>query len=482
MEVRTRLAPSPTGKLHLGTAYASLWPYFFAKRNKGIFVLRLEDTDRERSTQGFAEEIISSLKWLGISWDEGPYYQMDRLSLYKEASQKLLDEGKAYFCFCSKEELGEERERQKKKGLPQVYSGKCRNLNLSQAAKEKANGTPFVIRHKVVEGRSLVEFEDLIHGHVSFNSELLGDMVIMRSNGIPLYNFAVVVDDIDMRITHVIRGDDHLSNTPKQILFFEALGKNLPKFAHYPLILNQDRIGKLSKRAGSTSVDEYRKEGYLPDAVFNYLALLGWTPPNEEEVLSKEQMIELFDIKDINKSASAWNEAKLEWINGEYIRRTENSKLKNQISEYLKGMSSGSLDHPTEEEVEKVIPLVKERIKKLSDFIPLTDFLWEKPEYDMVQYQNLKIKNQNVVLNKILEKLEEMEKPWEAQVFEQTFRKLAQDESLSATQMFQLIRVAISGQSVTPPLFECIKNLGEQESILRVKKALEFVSTTQHIA
>lgn len=462
MDVRVRLAPSPTGKLHLGTSYAAIWPYLFAKKNNGVFILRIEDTDRERSTKEYAENIISGLKWLGVNWDEEPVFQMDRLNLYQEASNKLLREGKAYYCFCTKEDLDEEKEKQRKSGLPQIYSGKCRNL--------KQEGSSYVIRYKLPDRRGVVEFEDLIHGHVEFNSELLGDMVIMRANGIPLYNFAVVVDDADMKITHVIRGDDHLSNTPKQILFFEALGITPPLFAHYPVILNQDRVGKLSKRAGSTSLEEYQKQGFLPEAMFNYLVLLGWTPPGGVEILSRDKITMLFDIKDMNKSASAWNEEKLLWINGEYIRKMSDEELTEKLVDFL-------VDHPAKEKIGPVIALIKERIKKLSDFVPLTDFLWEKPEYDLEVFNRLKIKDLRFKIEKILDNLSKLEKPWKSDIFEQTFRKLAEGLGLSATEIFQLIRVAVSGQLVTPPLFESIKILGEEETIKRIKEVLVFLNS-----
>jgi glutamyl-tRNA synthetase len=466
MNVRTRMAPSPTGNLHLGTAYATLWPYLFAKKSEGKFLLRIEDTDRERSTNEFEENIINGLKWLKFSWDEGPFHQMDRLNLYMEKTQQLLQEGKAYFCFCSKEELDEERKKQTESRLPQIYSGKCRNIPSGEAEKRKEGGEPYVIRHKLSEDRGVIEYEDLIHGKISFDSKLIGDTVIMRQSGIPLYNYAVVIDDIDMGITHVIRGDDHISNTPKQILLWEAFGKDLPSFAHYPVLLNQDRSGKLSKRTGSTSVEEYKHMGYLPEAMINYLALLGWTPPNNQEVLSFEEIINVFDIKDMNNAAAAWNEQKLDWINGEYIRKMSDEELTQRLEAYL-------VDHPRKEKIAPLVPLIKERIKKLSDFIPLTNFILEKAEYDLEVFKKLKIDDPKVVLEKVLKNLEEMEKPWSSENFEQTFKKLAEELEISNVDMFQLLRIAVSGQLVSPPLFESIQILGEEETLKRIKYVLE---------
>ncbi len=467
-EVRVRMAPSPTGNLHLGTAYATLWPFLFSKKNKGTFILRIEDTDRERSTKEFEENIIEGLKWLGLNWDEGPFHQMDRLDLYKEHAQKLIDQDKAYYCFCTKEELDAERKLQTAEHLPQVYSGKCRLLTNEEVKQKMDSGKPYVIRLKVPEERGVVEFDDLIHGKISFESKLIGDTVIMRQSGIPLYNFAVVVDDIDMKISHVIRGDDHVSNTPKQILLFEAFEKSHPNYGHFPVILNQDREGKLSKRTGSASVDSYKHEGYLADAIINYLAFLGWSPPEGKEILSKEEIIELFDIKDMNKAPAAWNQGKLDWLNGEYIRRMSDEKLTEVMVDYL-------VDHPAKDKIGPLVPLTKERIKKLSDFIPLTDFIFNEPEYEMESFEKLKIQDTKMVLEKVLEGLESMQKPWKSDIFEKTFRDLAEELKIPAGSMFQLIRLVVSGQLVTPPLFESIQIIGEDKVISRVKKVLNEI-------
>lgn len=477
MNVRTRMAPSPTGNLHLGTAYATLWPYLFARSSKGQFLLRIEDTDQNRSTKEFEENIISNLKWLTFDWDEIPQRQMDRLELYKKTATSLLAEGKAYLCFCSKEELEEERQQQLKKGLVQVYSGKCRNLDAGEIEQKKQQGLKYAIRYKLPSDRGIIEFEDLLHGKISFDSKLLGDMIILRENGVALYNFAVVIDDIDMAITHVIRGDDHLSNTPKQVLFFEALGKNPPIFVHYPMVLNPDRVGKLSKRAGSTSLDDYKKDGFLKEALLNYLALIGWTHPQGKEIFNKDELTALFDISKMNRSAAAWNPQKLEWLNGEYIRLMSDEKLKGEIKNYLDNiLGSGA---PVDSQLTAVVPLIKERIKKLSDFVPLTDFLWEKPEYDIETFKKV-IKDQGEIkaaMQVVFSQLETLASPWEASEFESAFKKLALEGGLSNTQMFQLIRVAISGQLVTPPLFESIQILGEEETKSRVKEVVSWLAT-----
>lgn len=461
------MAPSPTGNLHLGTAYTTLFNYLFAKRMQGAFILRIEDTDRERSKLEFEENILDGLKWLNLNWDEGPYRQSERLENYQKAALKLVAEGKAYRCFCSKEDLDKEREDRQKLNLSLVYSGKCRNLSDEEIKTNLEMSKPAAIRFKMPEDRGEISFEDLIHGKISFDSKLLGDMVILRSNQTPLYNFSVVVDDVDMQITHVLRGDDHLSNTPKQIVLFEALNAKVPEFAHWPSILNPDRIGKLSKRNNATSIDDYKKLGFLSEAIVNYLALLGWTFPEDKEIMSLKDMEENFDLKKMRLSPAAFNMEKFEWMNGEYIRNLLDEELLKRLQEFL-------VDHPDKDKIEKVVPLIKDRIKKLSEFIPLTDFLFNTPEYDIKVFEKLNIKNPKEVLGKVLEKLTNMEKPWKANIFEQTFRDLAKEEGLQAAQFFQLLRAAVSGQLITPPLFESIQILGEDETEKRIKKAIDI--------
>lgn len=464
-DVVTRMAPSPTGKLHIGTAYATMWPYVFARHNGGKFILRIEDTDRERSTKEFEENIIAGLKNLGFEWDGDIPHQFDRLEVYQKYTQQLLDEGKAYYCFCTKEELDVERKRQQEEKQPQIYSGKCRNLSAEDVKANLDQGREYVIRFKMPEDRGEISFEDALHGKISFDSKLIGDTVIMRQNGIPLYNFAVVVDDIDMGITHVIRGDDHISNTPKQIVLYEALGKDLPVFAHSPVVLNQDRIGKLSKRSGSTSMDDFLKDGYLPEVLFNYIALLGWAPKDGREIFTKDELIEEFELKDLRPSPAAWNEDKLDWMNGEYIRMMSDAELTKRLQDFL-------VDHPSKDKIALVVPLIKERIKKLSDFIPLTDFIFEEPEYDIEVFKKLKINNQKEVIKDILSKLEELDSNWEKESFEKTFRDLASELNIQTGDFFQLFRAAVSGQLVTPPLFESLKIIGEENVILRLKNLL----------
>lgn len=446
MEVRVRIAPSPTGAPHIGTAWQALFDFVFAKKHSGKFILRLEDTDRERYVAESVDQIYETLGWLGLEYDEGPdiggpfgpYVQSERLDIYKKHVDELLDKELAY------KEDGAVRFKTKKDGV--------------------------------------TSWHDLVgEKEINFPNNTQEDFIILKSDGYPTYNFANVLDDHLMEISHVIRGNEFISSTPKHLMIYEAFGWTPPKFAHLSVLIGTDRT-KLSKRHGTKSALEYKKDGYLKEAILNFLALLGWSHPEGKEIFDLDEMIKFFDFKDFNLSSPIFETTKLDWINGEYIRKSQNSKLKSQILEYLKEISGGVLDHPNEEEVEKVIPLVKERIKKLSDFIPLTDFLWEEPEYDEEIFKNLKIKNMKEAVDKILKIMEKMEKPWKAEVFEKSFRELAEEVGLSPTLMFQLIRVAISGQLVTPPLFESIKILGEDGTINRVKKALKFLSTIQDIA
>lgn len=423
MEVKVRYAPSPTGNPHVGNLRTALFTFLLARRSSGQFLLRIEDTDKKRALKESYTTILDSLKWLGLTFDGEVIYQSKRLDIYKEHAQKLLDKGLAF------------------KSDAAIYF-----------KTKKSGQTAWV---------------DLVGGkRISFDNLSQEDFVILKSDGYPTYHLASVVDDHLMGITHVTRGEDWISSTPKHIMLYQAFGWDLPQFVHFPNILASDR-SKLSKRHGVVGIMDFKKDGFLPPALINYLALLGWTPPSGKEILSLEEMIKEFDLKDINTSPAIFDIQKLEWLNGEYIRKSQNSKLKGQIFEYLE-------KRQPEELIEKIVPLVKDRIKKLSDVVPLCDFLWEAPEYDKAQYEKLKIKNQKEILQKIQKKLEEMEKPWQADVFEKTFRELADEEGVKAGDIFQLIRVAVSGQLVTPPLFESIKILGEEETLKRVQSAVDF--------
>ncbi|MBI2020372.1 glutamate--tRNA ligase [Candidatus Daviesbacteria bacterium] len=432
MEVRVRLAPSPTGTPHIGTAWQALFDFVFAKKMNGKFILRLEDTDRERYVPDSVTQIYEMLNWLGFDWDEGPdiggpfepYVQSKRLDIYKKYATELLDKEIAY----------------KEEG----------------AIKFKTTKDGETKWHDLVGDKD-----------ISFPNNTQEDFVLIKSDGYPTYNFANVIDDHLMQISHVLRGNEFISSTPKHLMVYQAFGWQPPKFAHFPVLVGSDRA-KLSKRHGAKGAWEFRDEGFLKEAVVNFLALLGWSHPEGKEIFSVSEMINLFEFKDINASSAYFDIQKLEWLNGEYIRKMSDEDLAERLKEFL-------VDHPAKNKLEMAVPLIKDRIKKLSDFVPLTDFLWEKVEYEKEVFDKLNIKNEKQVLNSILDELKNLERPWKSEVFEQTFRDLAQDLKLSATQMFQLIRVAISGQLVTPSLFESIKILGEEETLNRIKAAISLL-------
>lgn len=422
--VIVRFPPSPTGNLHVGSIRTALHNFLFAHKHQGKLILRIEDTDKKREVKEAYQAIYDSLKWLELLWDEGPILQSDRLDIYKEHEQMLLDKGLAY---------------------------------------QQDGATYFKTAKK-----GQTKWVDLIgQKEISFDNGIIEDFVIYKSDGFPVYHFANVIDDHLMNITHVIRGEDLLSSTPKQLMLYSAFGWKAPEFAHIPVILATDR-SKLSKRHGAVGILDFKKEGFLPEAMLNYLALLGWTPPSGREILSLKEMIEEFDLSDINTSSAIFDLQKLEWMNGAYIRVMSDEELEQRLDQFL-------VDHPAKGKLKPLIPLVKTRIKKLSDFIPLTYFFFTKPEYEMQIFTKLKIEDLNEALTKSLETLQNLRRPFEAAEFERTFKKLSADLKLSNTQMFQLIRVAISGQLVTPPLFESIKILGEDEVIKRVQEALHIL-------
>src|SRR5947207_11553197 len=362
---RVRFAPSPTGYLHVGGARTALFNWLFARHFAGTLVLRIEDTDLERSTPEMVEGILQGLQWLGLNWDEGPYYQTQRGDLYLAAAKKLIESGAAYYCFCSKEELELRRQKATSEGRPPKYEGPCRRLDGAEALRRKAMGEPAAVRFKIPEGGSTA-FDDSVFGKVEFVNGELEDFVLLRSDGSPTYHLSVVADDIDLRITHIIRGSDHISNTPKQVLLYQALGASLPTFAHDPLILGADKT-RLSKRHGATSVMSYRDEGVVPEAFRNFLALLGWTPPEgTPEILGDAELIRLFGLEGISRSNAVFDRAKLDWFNTEYIRAYSAERLLPLIEEEWRKVGIGTAkDRPS---LLSTIDLLKPRARSLKDF------------------------------------------------------------------------------------------------------------------
>lgn len=473
--LRVRIAPSPTGEdLHVGNIYTGLINWAFAKKKNGTFIVRIEDTDRTRLIEGSEERILASLKKFSLIYDEGPdigglfapYRQSERKEIYKKYAIDLVKKDKAYYCYCSPSKLeemsrapaGAVKSKEQKKGEFKRHTNFCNSPKMES----------FVIRLKVSDNKDIV-FEDLIRGQISINTNQIDDQILIKSDGFPTYHLAVVVDDHLMEISHVIRADEWISSTPKHILIYQALGWQLPIFAHVPLLRNTDK-SKLSKRSNPVWASWYLEQGFLPEAMLNFLALMGWSHPQGKEIFPMEEFVEKFDLKDINPVGPVFDLTKLEWMNGEYIRKMTDSDLEARLDEYL-------VDHPAKGKLKPLIPLVKERIKKLSDFIPLTYFFFEKAEYDIEVFNKLKIAKLDEALSKTLETLQNMRKSYQAAEFAETFKKLAEDLKISVTQMFQLIRVAISGQLVTPPLFESIKILGEEEVVKRVEIAKNFVKS-----
>jgi glutamyl-tRNA synthetase len=458
--VRVRFAPSPTGPLHIGGARSALFNWLFAKSQDGHFILRVEDTDRERSTPESETEIIEGLSWLGITWDEF-YRQSERTAIYREYLKKLIDDGKAYYCFCSKEDLEAERQAMLAQGLAPKYPGRCRSLNKDEVSKRLEEGHPHVIRFRVPERE--VSFRDVIRGTIKFDAALSGDIVIAKELDQPLYNFAVVVDDALMEITHVIRGEEHISNTPKQILMAEALGLGVPQFAHLPLILNPDR-SKMSKRFADVSLRDYREKGYLPEAIVNFIAFLGWHPREDKDVMSREELIAEFDLHRVQKAGAVFNAEKLDWLNGHYLNKMEPEALIEAAKPYTP--ESWRL-------TPAIAASLKGRIKKLSEIRELVDFYFELPAYDreLLAWKDIQLSQIALNLETVKTVLEATaESDYQKDTLEKRLMPLAPEGSRG--ELFWPLRVALSGRKVSPGPFEIMEALGKKESLRRIDIAL----------
>ena len=467
-----RLAPSPTGSLHIGTARTALFNWLFAKQNNGKFILRIEDTDVERSKPEFEKDIEENLRWLGIDWDEGPYRQSDRLDIYEKYLRQLIDEDKAYYCFCSKEELEEDRQAMLAQGIPPKYSGRCRSISKEEAKERVERGEEAVVRFKVPE--TDLEFNDLIRGKVKFNTSLLGDIAIARNLRAPLFNFAVVIDDYEMKISHVIRGEDHIPNTPKQIIIQRALGFEEPQYAHLPLILNPDK-SKLSKRYLETSINDYREKGYLPEAIFNFMALIGWHPSDEKEIFSKEGLIEEFNLKKVQKAGAVFNINKLDWLNAQYIKKLSPQELVEKLKPFIP--LEWSKDEEKKKILEKIAVLESERIKKLTEFRELANFFFELPDYgwELLSWKELDKEKTLSNLKMIREKIDG--------IFKEDFEKgdiereiMPLTDVWGKGEMLWPLRVSLSGQKSSPGPFDIMGILGKEETLRRVDIAIEKLS------
>lgn len=483
--VRVRFAPSPTGFLHIGGLRTALYNYLFAKHEGGKFILRIEDTDRERIVEGGVENIINTLKRCGLEYDEGPYIQSERLSIYKKYVEELLEKSAAYYCFCTPEELAREREEQKASGLPTKYSGKCAGLIKDEVERRLAAKMPHVVRLKVPEEGSTV-FADFVYGRVGVENKNIDHQVLMKSDGYPTYHLANVVDDHLMEISHVIRGEEWLPSTPKHILLYQAFGWTLPQFAHLPLLLNPDK-SKLSKRQGDVAVEDYLAKGYLPEAILNFVALLGWNPKGDQEIYTLDELIKYFDLGGVNKSGAVLNQEKLYWINGEYIRKkslkeltelcvpylTEANLVKEQFGKYLIVETSEIVEKSY---LENILSLEQERMKRLDEAPQLTAFFFKEildyPAGELIwkKFDEKTVKNNLEMLWEYLSGLDE--KYFDRFKLEEKIKKWFEGEGKTAGEILWPMRVALSGLRASPGPFELTEVLGKEKTLKRIKEAI----------
>jgi len=491
-KIKVRFAPSPTGYLHIGGLRTALYNWFLAKRHKGTFILRIEDTDQERSVAGAEEDILKSLRWAGLEPDEGlylredgqidqkgkngPYRQSERLEIYARYAQELLDRGQAYYCFCSEERLQLMREEQQAKKIAPRYDGLCRHLSVKEIKTKLAQNLPHVIRLKVPESGE-TEFEDTVHGRIKINNQEIDDQVLIKSDGFPTYHLANVVDDHLMGITDVLRGDEWLPSTPKHILLYQSFGWRPPKFSHMPLLLNADR-SKLSKRYNDVAVKDYIKDGYLPEAVINFIALLGWNPQADREIYQLDELVKCFDPVDLNKAGAVFNHEKLDWLNNHYLRQRTPKELVKLALPYLTEHQLITAEEASGrgEWLEKVVALFQERLKKLSDLPNQASFLFKK----MLKYDQELLRWKGMSEEEVkdsLDKLINLLKAWPdcdftTQKLEQGIKAWIEREHLENGRVLWPMRVALSGLEKSPPPFEIAAILGKEKTLDRLKKAL----------
>jgi len=463
--VRTRFAPSPTGYLHIGGARTALFSYLFTRHHGGKFILRIEDTDLERSTQASIQAIIDALTWLRLEWDEGPLYQSQRWNLYRERAEQLLREGKAYRCYCTAEILDRKRKAAMKTGRRPMYDRTCRNL------KEALADQPFVIRFKApLEGETVVP--DAVKGHVTFANRELDDLILVRSDGIPTYNFCAVVDDAEMAITHIIRGEDHLTNTPKQIQLYQALGYVAPVFAHIPLILGLDRT-RLSKRHGATSVMAYRDMGYVPDALVNYLARLGWSH-GDEEVFSRAELIEKFSLENVGKSAGVYNLEKAEWLNFQYLKAMPAEELAEAVKPFI--VEKGYTIPGDDAWLARMVVTLRERAKTLIELVDLAHF-YLSPTITIDPAAARKFLKPEIAepLRVLCAQLSQLVE-WREETIHAAFEAVTTSFGLKLGQVAQPVRVAMTGGTSSPGIFEVLDVLGKERSLERLDRAIRQLS------
>jgi glutamyl-tRNA synthetase len=481
--IRVRFAPSPTGYLHVGGARTALFNWFYARRHGGTFVLRIEDTDAERSTWEMVAGIVEGLRWLGLDWDEGPdiggphapYFQSQRLEKYRNRVAWLVASGAAYYCFCAPETLQQKRQAAEAAGGGWIYDRTCCALTPEDVRAREAAGAPRAVRFKVREGTTA--FDDLVHGPIEFPNAVIEDFVILRSDAQPTYHLSVVVDDIDMRITHVVRGDDHISNTPKQVLLYDAFGTPPPGFAHVPLILGTDKK-RLSKRHGGTSVMEYQRMGYLPEAMVNFLALLGWSPGGDQELFTRDELIARFSLDGISGGNAVFNAEKLDWVNQQHIQRLTASDLAERLEPLLRNQGLWREDFSGDKRdwLLAVIDLLKPRVKKLDQFIHegrpfLTNNLVYDPDAASTHLGKPELRGAIAALADALSTLAD----FSAAPLESTLRGIAEGRGMKAGALIHATRVAVTGRGASPGLFEVLQLIGQEEVVARLRKALPLL-------
>ncbi len=459
-DVRLRFAPSPTGYLHVGGARTALFNWLLARKIRGTFILRIEDTDVARSTQESVDAILDAMKWLGLDWDEGPFYQSERFPLYKEYVDRLLVEGKAYRCYCTTEELEARREKAMAEGRKPKYDGTCRGLD------HEIPGKPYVVRYRAPQD-GVTAFNDLIKGPISFNNDELDDLIIQRTDGTPTYNFVVVIDDATMGITTVIRGDDHVNNTPRQILLYQALGYPVPEFAHVPMILGADKT-RLSKRHGATSVMAYKEMGFLPEALVNYLVRLGWSH-GDQEIFTREELIEKFAIEQVGRSAGVFNPDKLLWLNAHYIKAGDPERLADLLVPFLKERGVDTEAGPA---LPAVVKTLQERAKTMLEMADGAVFYYRDDfAYDAAAVEKHATPAVLALLSSLSERLEQLPE-YGHEALEALFKGFCEEQGIKFGQIGPVVRIALSGGTVSPGIYEVIEVLGRDRTMARFRRAI----------
>ena len=465
--VKVRIAPSPTGSIHIGLARTALYNWLFARHNNGKFVLRIEDTDLARSSEESTRIIIEGFRWLGIDWDEGPYFQSKRFEIYQKYAEQLIKDKKAYYCYCTPQRLAEERKKREKEGKGWKYDRKCLNLTPQEIKELEEKKTPKVIRFLVPPEE--ISYQDIIHGEIKKSYRDIEDFVLLRSDGTPTYNFACVIDDHEMEITHVVRAVEHINNTFKQILLYRAFNWKIPQFAHLPLILGEDRK-KLSKRHGAVSLLEYKKQGILPEALLNYLALLGWSPKENREIVSLKEMISLFRLEDINKSNAVFDFKKLEWMNGEYMRMLPIEEMVKRFKNYVEEFKGIKIEMPYQK-LKKIVEITRERTRTLHEMFEMSSiFITGEVKYEeeviKEHFSDENIKKYLKILKERFEKIHNFTK----EETEKVLREVAGELNLKAARLIHPLRVAVTGKKVGPPLFDVLELLGKEKVLKSIEK------------